>query len=298
MRRELLSFDAAQAATFDAQGYLVVKSVLDAPTIAGLRARFDPLFRGEFETGVYPDEWYWRDGMSLPEATRHMGNAWKSDLTVARLVLEPAFAAAAARLAGWSGARLGLDTIWMKPPHTRAIALHQDGSYMDFLEPAETLTCWFTLDDTRRDAGTIEYVEGSHRWVLTGRPDDFHLPEGGHRSHMLAAARAADVAEPQVVPIEVPAGSLVFHHGRVWHGSGPNVTGDIMRRSIAIHLLPATARYAHDRAAYIYGRYQRPGERVMDEAFFPILWQADGYRTPWLDGYLQTGTKREINRAA
>jgi len=33
----------------------------------------------------------------------------------------------------------------------------------------------------------------------------------------------------------------------------------------------------------------RPGERELDEAFFPILWREDGYRTPWLD---------ELGRAA
>jgi hypothetical protein len=24
----------------------------------------------------------------------------------------------------------------------------------------------------------------------------------------------------------------------------------------------------------------------MEESFFPILWTRDGYRTPWLDGYM------------
>ena len=29
-----------------------------------------------------------------------------------------------------------------------------------------------------------------------------------------------------------------------------------------------------------------PGETEIDEAFFPVLWQRDGYRSPWLDDYL------------
>ena len=32
----------------------------------------------------------------------------------------------------------------------------------------------------------------------------------------------------------------------------------------------------------LYSRYRRPGERELDEAFFPVMWRADGYRTPWL----------------
>ena len=38
--------------------------------------------------------------------------------------------------------------------------------------------------------------------------------------------------------------------------------------------------------SYIYNRYKRVGDLAMDESFFPILWRNDGYRTPWLDGYM------------
>ena len=33
----------------------------------------------------------------------------------------------------------------------------------------------------------------------------------------------------------------------------------------------------------IYSRYKRPGELELDEAFLPIMWREDGYRTPWID---------------
>ena len=102
---------------------------------------------GKFDTGIYPDEWYWREGMSLPDVTRHMANAWKADLTIARLALSADVGLAAAQLAGWSGARLGQDTIWWKAPKTKPVAHHQDSSFMDFLDPTETVTCWVTLDE-------------------------------------------------------------------------------------------------------------------------------------------------------
>jgi len=74
---------------FDEDGFLIVENLIDAKTVGRLRSRFGPLFAGEFETGVYPDEWYWREGMSLPDVTRHMANAWKSDLAIAEVVLSP-----------------------------------------------------------------------------------------------------------------------------------------------------------------------------------------------------------------
>src|ERR1700736_3530038 len=74
---------------FKSDGFRVIENFLDESTVAALRDRFEPLFSGDFETGVYPDEWYWRQGLSLPDVTRHMANAWKSDRTVARVVLAP-----------------------------------------------------------------------------------------------------------------------------------------------------------------------------------------------------------------
>ena len=75
---------------FRRDGFLVVERILDDDAIEALRGRFPKLFAGQFDTGVYPNEWYWREGMSLPDVTRHMANAWKADLSVARLVLSEA----------------------------------------------------------------------------------------------------------------------------------------------------------------------------------------------------------------
>ena len=280
----------ADVARFRRTGFLVVENVLSAERIAHLRESFPKLFAGKFDTGVYPDEWYWRDGMSLPDITRHMANAWKADLTLARLVLSAEIGCAAARLAGWPGARLGQDTIWWKPPGAKPVAYHQDSSFMNFLDPPQTVTCWVTLDDTHREAGTLEYAPGSHLWPLTPMPDEFHAPED-YRAQMRAAAAASGAEPPDPAYIEVPAGSCVLHAGEIWHGSGHNRTGDRMRRSIGVHLLPEAVCFSDRHGGYIYRRYQRTGERALDESFFPVLWSERGYRTGWLDAYCETGRR-------
>lgn len=279
-----------QIETFRRDGFLMVPNVLDAAAVQILRAAFPRLFDGDFDTGVYPDEWYWRTGMSLPDVTRHMANAWKSNLDVARLVLSEAIARTAAELAGWSGARLGQDTLWWKPPGTKPITLHQDTSFLDFLDPQTTVTCWVTLDDTHRDAGTLEYVPGSHRWPLTKIPETFHSPDD-YRANMVASAKAVGVEPADSIFIEVPAGSAVFHAGEMWHGSGPNRTTDRMRRSIGIHLLPLEARFSDRPGGYIYRRYQLTGDPELSESFFPITSGEDGYRTPWIDEYCHSGRR-------
>lgn len=275
---------------FRNDGFLVIESVLDEAQLESLRASLPKLFAGKFDTGVYPDEWYWREGMSLPDVTRHMANAWKSDLAVAKLALSVDIGRAAAQLSGWSGGRLGQDTIWWKPPKSKAVSFHQDSSYMDFLDPPRTITCWVVLDQTRRDAGTLEYVAGSHRWPLTKIPEGFHAPED-HRALMKRAAAEAGESDPKTLLIEVPAGSCVFHCGEIWHGSGPNLTSDRARRSIGVHMVHVDARFSNRPGGYIYRRYQRTGDPELDESYFPILWASDGRRTDWIDRYCETGIR-------
>jgi ectoine hydroxylase-related dioxygenase (phytanoyl-CoA dioxygenase family) len=271
---------------FRRDGFLHLPALLDAGTVERLRGRFEPLFKGEFETGIWPDEWHWREGMSLPDVTRHMANAWKSDRAIARHALSPRLGELAAELMDWPGTRLGQDTIWWKTPLAKEIALHQDCTYISYLDPAEMATCWVALDDTFADAGTIEYVPGSHRWPLVPDIGEFHAPDRDYRARMRDSARAAGIEPPEPVKLEVAAGDAIVHDGRTWHGSGPNRRADRMRRSIGLHMLSSETRFRPEGAGYIYGRYQRPGETRMEECFFPTLWRRDGFRSAELQHYL------------
>ena len=269
---------------FARAGFAVVIGLLPGELVERLRSRFEPLFRGEFETGIFPDEWYWREGISLPDATRHMANAWKSDGEIGSLVLSRRLARIAASLMGWRGIRLGTDTLWWKPTGASEIALHQDDSYSAYLDPGDTVTCWYTLDDTDADGGTIEYAEGSNHWRSPPNIGDFHRPED-YRAAMRAAAAAAGVDLVRIVRLAVPAGSCVIHSGQTWHGSDRNRHADRPRRSIAAHLLQSGTKFRDGRGGYTYGRYKRHGETAMDENFFPILWSSCGHRSAHIDEY-------------
>jgi ectoine hydroxylase-related dioxygenase (phytanoyl-CoA dioxygenase family) len=99
----------------------------------------------------------------------------------------------------------------------------------------------------------------------------------------LERAAAAAGCRPEIVPIEVTAGTAVLHHGAVWHGSRAN-RGAGQRRSVVAHCMSSAATFDPDRSHPIYSRYRRAGTLEMDESFFPVLWRTDGYRTPWLNG--------------
>ncbi len=256
---------------FHEDGFVVVEKVLDGDTIEAVRARFAPLFRGEFETGLQPDEWNWRDGSGAPDVTRQICNGWKADRTIASVVLREDIGRVCAELRGWPGARLNQDNVIWKPPGTKPLGFHQDDSYQDWIVPNEMMTFWMTLDDTAADRGTIEYVRGSHRWPLSPPIRQFHAPDDP-LVDMHRAAESGGIAEPEIVPIEVSAGDAVIHHGRTWHGSRDN-RGDEPRRSVIAHCMSSEARFHPTNVSPIYSRYKRHGTDEMDECFFPILWR-------------------------
>lgn len=280
-------FTATQRARFEEDGFVVVERLID-PTVAhAIRNRFPLLFRGEFDTGVYPDEWHWREGMGREDITREIVNSWKSDRTIASVVLSQRLGQIVTELTEWRGTRVGQDDIWWKPPGTKAISFHQDAPYFDFINPRrQLLTCWIALDDTSRTAGTLEYVRGSHKWPQESKmlQNAFFTAEN-YRASLDHAAKQLGLQPPEVVPVEVPVGGAAFHSGPTWHGSGVNKEKDRVRRSLAIHFLPSHATFQPTGVGYIYGRYKVWNSVHMEETFFPITYRVDGYRSSFIASY-------------
>lgn len=269
-----------QRQRFAADGFVVVENVLDADDVEAAADRFEPLFGGEFEAGLMPDEWNWRQGRDADDLTRQICNGWKSDRIVRSIVTRADIGRACAELMEWPGARLNQDNVLWKPPGAAALGFHQDDSYERWIVPQEMSTCWIALDDTMSDSGTIEYVRGSHRWGLSPPISQFHAPPD-NKADMRAAAAAAGV-KPEIVHIECAAGTGVLHHGKTWHGSGAN-NSERHRRAVVAHCMSSEAHFHPTEISPIYGRYKRFDDASMDESFFPVLWTRNNYRTAFLD---------------
>src|SRR6267143_68674 len=80
----------SQIEQFRADGFLILDRLLSADEVQRARSRFEPLFRGEFETGLCPDEWNWCEGRDPPDRTRQICNGWMSldDTTAAGGTIE------------------------------------------------------------------------------------------------------------------------------------------------------------------------------------------------------------------
>ncbi|MBI3647254.1 MAG: phytanoyl-CoA dioxygenase family protein [Actinobacteria bacterium] len=274
-------FTEEQVGSFHRDGFLIVEEgLVPEKALDRLRERYLRLFDGEYETGIKPDEVNWVKGRDPDDRTRQICNGWRSDNLIAAQVLSARTGRLAAQLMGYRGVRILQDNVLWKPPGTKAIGFHQDGSYADYLVPPEMTTCWISLHDTAADAGPIAYVRGSHLWPKSPPArSQFHAPDDW-MAGVRAAAHPGDPVE--VVPVVVKAGGGSFHHNLTWHGSEPNANASVARMALVSHMLPVQARFHEHNADLIYSRYRRRGDLSLDESFFPVMWDETGYRTPWL----------------
>ena len=218
---------------------------------------------------------------SQENCTRQICNGWKSDHAIARVVLREEIGRCCAQLMNWPGARINQDNVIWKPPGASPLGFHQDNAYQDWIVPASMITCWMAMDDTSKEGGTIEYVPGSHHWLVSDKVRQFHAPDDYHEGLKMAAT-SLGIDDYEIQKLVVMAGDAVFHHGSIWHGSGANRSGR-PRRSLVSHCMSSEARFHTTKRSPVYSRYMLSGTTYMDERSFPVLWDKRGRRSALLE---------------
>jgi phytanoyl-CoA hydroxylase len=298
------------------QGFAVTPvPLLDPATMQALHTRYETLFRGDFETGVYPDEWHWRQGLSLPGVTREICNAYKADRLVASVVLNAALAGVVAQIQGWSSVRIGQDDVIWKPPRasnyksratsdapsatqaattlpttttTTTVGFHRDSDYISKqFHPYDnsSLTLWIALDDADEETGCIEYVPGSQH-TTTDKVETslsfFSAPDGPKQQQQQQQQEShrrslpADVAATTpIVRQPCPAGHAILHHQDVWHGSGPNQSTTRHRRALVTHYLNGQVQWKVEEARVTPTTGTQPSNGPLEAPSPP--WQTSTY---------------------
>ena len=148
-------------------------------------------------------------------------NLWEDCADVRPLDFHPMIAGTAARLLGVEAVRLWHDQALYKEPGGRMTDPHQDLPYWPIVE-TDTATAWIPFDGSTPANGCMGFLPGSHRLGLREFVNIFtgvNLETGVEaRTRWLEAELAA--IEP--VWVEVPAGSVSFHHGLTFHLVGAN----------------------------------------------------------------------------
>ena len=122
--------------------------------------------------------------------------------------------------------------VYFKPPGTLGHGLHQD-QYFLRVNPGTCIAAWLALDDADEENGCLRIVPGSHTLPLLCATDDdkidLELPQGH-----------------SVIPLSVRAGGVIFFHGQLVHGSGPNLSKDRFRRSLIGHYIATDSKQVYD----------------------------------------------------
>lgn len=211
--------------SWEADGWVVARQVLDGPTVAGLLHHLDHLVAERpgaagsgVLAGVVLDDPAWLAGVSDPRL-----------LDLVEALLGP-------------GVVLFSSCWVVKPPRTgRPAAWHQDGGTWP-LEPLDAVTLWVALDDSDAGNGTLRVIPGSHRkGLLPHDRDDDRL-----RTELFNVAVATEhVDEAAAVDVVLRAGDVSAHHPALVHGSGPN-RSERPRRALVARYHPPTTKLTRD----------------------------------------------------
>ena len=284
---------------YQRHGFIVLPNVLDPQICTYLADRFETLFSGNFETGIEPELCPARlDGANTPATGLIMANAWRCDHSIAMVTLNSELARMLAELNGWYGIRLLQDNLHWKPPSAPGGHYHQDYRYHRWAVPNLLASAWFALTDTNASNGTLCLIRGSHLWPEVDSVDNEKGIESGnlrefvspldHDRELTDTAREAAVNLEKIY-VEIKAGGVVFFNDHIWHGSDAN-SSNRQRKAISVHGLIPETKFHPAITGHVQCRYRKYQDDRLDEAYFPILWQQDGYRTPWLDRYMQDGS--------
>lgn len=228
---------------FEEQGYLVVEDLLSAAELAECQAeirrlhevaaelerRGDPAARDfqhePFAHGASPE--------ALP-VLRKIERTGRYSEALRRLAAHPRLVPILQALLG-PKLLLFRSTLMLKPAfHGSAHGLHQDSSLWP-MEPPTLVTVSIALNDATPENGCFQVIPGSHQWGLQQWG-----PIARDMDEPPAEREDLDLATRIDVPLA--AGSALFFHSLLVHGSGPNRSPH-PRNTALYAYFPSSVRY-------------------------------------------------------
>ena len=223
-----------QRAAFAAQGWLVVRGVLDPERVATLERALDELV---------PEDRY---ASGFAGRVVEIAGASQGSAVLAGNARDPRLTRLAAEALGVRRLRLLQDTVFIKPAAGGGrVEWHQDFSYFAFFERPDSLTLRVALTPCTRENGCLRVLGGSHAWGLQGADLSFRAISV---DDALAAVpeRLREEARAAEVLVELAPGDVSLHHCLAFHGSAPNPTAR-PRKTLAMRFVDADLRVVASR---------------------------------------------------
>jgi ectoine hydroxylase-related dioxygenase (phytanoyl-CoA dioxygenase family) len=152
-------------------------------------------------------------------------NLWEDRPDVRTLTFHPRLAATAAALMRVDAVRVWHDQALYKKAGGRPTDAHQDHPYWPIKE-TNSITAWIPFEGSTLASGALGYLPGTHSIGLRKFVNIFF----GEPEDILSDPEVKGI-EP--VFLEVPKGSVAFHHGLTVHLAKPNTTD----RDRAVHTI-------------------------------------------------------------
>jgi len=140
---------------------------------------------------------------------------------------------------------LALQSMYIfKQPHIGGeVGCHQDATFL-YTQPMTVTGFWFAIEDATLENGCLWAAPGGHRTALRKlykrRGPDYSRNDCGTEFETLDPSPLP--APDELVPLEVPAGTLVILHGLLPHWSDVNRSAQ-SRHAYSLHCISADAEY-------------------------------------------------------
>ena len=198
---------ADQVDRYQRDGFLFPLDIFDSGRVADIIAALDEARTVAREKGL-ESEIAW-----LLRANTHYILPFVSEVARAPQLLDRVESILGPNIMLWSA------EFFIKGAHTdKIVSWHQDLTYWGLGETNEEMTAWLALSDVSVESGCMRFVPGSHHQQIVPHRDTFDAANLLSRGQEIAV----DVAEDDAVDVILDPGQVSFHHGRMFHASGPN----------------------------------------------------------------------------
>lgn len=221
---------ADQLFCYEDRGYMIVRNLFSSQEVQALRNRFD-----EVGDAGKPIPGYW-------EPDLHGNGASDPLKRYPRVMMPHRYDELSLRTLLDSRIRLLLKVLlgeepiaaqsmfYFKPPGARGQALHQDNFYLE-VRPGTCVAAWLAIDPSLPENGGLSVVPGTQKM-------DIVCPEMAEDSESFTSHLVRPPRGMKPIPANLRPGDVLFFNGSVIHGSTPNRTSDLWRRSFICHYMP------------------------------------------------------------
>jgi len=277
----MVKISTNQIQQYNDDGFTIIEDIINIKKLKKVESKYKKIFNGYYQTEILPDKVKWKPNRDSNNIPRSLCNVWKSDTDVAKIVCTEIISSIAGQLMKWDSVRLNQDSLIWLVPKAGCVNFHQDNPYQDWHTPGGVITCWIPLTSTNINSGSIEYLIGSNKKKISNRLKNFYAND--YRSVINKYLKNDD--KDKIKTMSLKAGSIVFHHGNTWHGSGFNKTSKD-RISLSIHFMNGKSKFHPKIKNPFFSRYKKFDSLSMDESFFPITWSKKAKKKRFIDKYI------------